>query len=221
MAVEDSRACVRFILCSTGLRPTPPDPPPPPPTPPPIPITQHAEKMTCNIYGHYEWTTSGQEAVLVHSIQDLSIRDHTCWSKRQVSFSQMIEMGRVGPGNLAACQIMCRRDPDCTHTFEWKVDPKRNSGSIKTPTPGHYCMKVAGICSDTADPACQFKGVTTMERYTGCGERHSCIEIHLQNFHYLSGKYCFQGENAARRSQGPVYFKHGMTPQARALAPLA
>ncbi|CAE7553890.1 unnamed protein product [Symbiodinium natans] len=52
-----------------------------------------------------------------------------------------------------------------------------------------------------------------MERYTGCGERHSCIEIHLQNFHYLSGKYCFQGENAARRSQGPVYFKHGMTPQ--------
>ncbi|CAE7443578.1 unnamed protein product [Symbiodinium sp. CCMP2592] len=170
---------------------------------------QKAKKMTCNIYGHYEWTLSGQRAVLAHSIQNLSIRDHTCWAIRKVGFAKYKKIRAVGKGprGMVACMNHCRRDPSCTHIgiFTFK------SGT-------RWCIRADGICSDSKDDACRYKDRVVRERYTGCGERHSCLAVFIANFNYLSGKYCFQGENAAGESQGPVYFKRGQTPQARAMA---
>jgi hypothetical protein len=63
-------------------------------------------------------------------------------------------------------------------------------------------------------PACpDLQEQWVYEDYPGCGERGSCIDIKVPNFHYVSGKYCPRGENVEVAGQGPVYFKQGLTKQ--------
>ena len=63
-------------------------------------------------------------------------------------------------------------------------------------------------------PACpDLQEQWVYEHYPGCGERGSCIDIKVPNFHYVSGKYCPRGENVEVAGQGPVYFKQGLTKQ--------
>ncbi|CAE7197775.1 unnamed protein product, partial [Symbiodinium natans] len=148
--------------------------------------------LQCTIFGHYEWAPMGHGSVITHRLS-MELRDHTCWAQQVRSFSSRIDKGQQSEN---ACRSLCRSEAYCTH---WALD-------------GGSCYFYRGLCKGSlADNfACVHKHVTVTERYPGCGERHSCVDIQLPGYHYISGKYCPVGENAAV-ALGPVYFKEGLT----------
>eukprot|EP00439_Symbiodinium_sp_Y106_P014738 s3506_g2.t1 len=157
------------------------------------PVRRTVGPLQCTIFGHYEWSSARQGGVVSHRLT-MEFRDHTCWAKTQQSFGSRIDKGHASE---SACRSKCRGELYCTH---WAVD-------------GGKCFFYSGLCksSDVDDFACTLKHVWVTARYPGCGERHSCVDLKLPGHHYASGKYCPGGENVASASQGPVYFKKGLT----------
>lgn len=149
--------------------------------------------LQCTIFGHYEWLPAGQGPVLTHSLQ-LELRDQTCWAKKRLSFAHRYHKGSRSKND---CRSLCRADATCSHFHLLNNE----------------CYFFSGICKRPNDFACQHKEQWVYEHYPGCGERGSCIDIKVPNFHYVSGKYCPRGENVEVAGQGPVYFKQGLTKQ--------
>ncbi|CAE7770459.1 ath, partial [Symbiodinium sp. CCMP2592] len=157
------------------------------------PVRRTVGPLQCTIFGHYEWSSARQGGIVSHRLT-MEFRDHTCWAKTQQSFGSRIDKGHASE---SACRSKCRGELYCTH---WAVD-------------GGKCFFYSGLCksSDVDDFACTLKHVWVTARYPGCGERHSCVDLKFPGHHYVSGKYCPGGENAASAAQGPVYFKRGLT----------
>ncbi|CAE7276575.1 unnamed protein product [Symbiodinium natans] len=149
---------------------------------------RRAVSTSCTIFGHYEWAPTGDGPTLTHRL-NMEFRDHTCWAYRSLSFAR-----RATKSGTSACRTQCRSEPHCTHY-------RSESGK---------CHFYSGVCTDSSDFGCTYKKVGVLERYPGCGERNGCLHLELKGHHYLSGRYCPGGENAASSGQGPVYFKKGL-----------
>ena len=152
--------------------------------------------LKCTIFGHYEWVPAGAGPVLTHRLS-IELRDQTCWAQRTQSFANRVLQDLQGHQSEDACRSLCRGRANCTH---WGMY-------------GGKCHFYSSVCksANINDYDCAHKNVLVTERYPGCGERHSCVDIKLPGYHYISGKYCPAGENSASAAQGPLYFKTGLT----------
>jgi len=153
--------------------------------------TRRKISTSCTIFGHYEWSPTGQGPVLTHRLS-MEFRDHTCWAERKLSFAH-----RATKAGNPNCRAQCRSESYCTH---YRLE-------------GSNCQFYSGVCADSSNFVCVYKDVGVVERYPGCGERNGCLHLELKGHHYLSGRYCPGGENSASSGQGPVYLKKGLVKQ--------
>ena len=92
---------------------------------------------------------------------------------------------------LASCKTLCKSRPQCTHI------------KLESST----CYEYGYTGADISD----YSDVETWARYPSCGERSSCLNLTIEEFHYLSGEYCPYGESAF--ANGQVFLKLGRTEQ--------
>ena len=69
------------------------------------------------------------------------------------------------------------------------------------------CYEYGYTGADISD----YLDVETWARYPSCGERSTCLNLTIEDFHYLSGEYCPYGESAF--ADGQVFLKLGRTEQ--------
>ena len=97
----------------------------------------------------------------------------------------------TGSQTLASCKALCKSRPQCTHI------------ALESST----CYEYGYIGADISD----YSDVETWARYPSCGERSTCLNLTIAEFHYLSGEYCPYGESAF--ANGQVFLKLGRTEQ--------
>ena len=90
---------------------------------------------------------------------------------------------------MASCKTLCKSKPQCTHI------------ALESST----CYEYGYTGADISD----YSDVETLARYPSCGERSTCLNLTIENFHYLSGEYCPYGESAF--ADGQVFLKLGRT----------
>lgn len=97
----------------------------------------------------------------------------------------------TGSQTIASCKTLCKLRPQCTHI------------ALESST----CYEYGYTGADISD----YSDVETWARYPSCGERSTCLNLTIANFHYLSGEYCPYGESAF--ANGQVFLKLGRTEQ--------
>ena len=170
--------------------------------------TRRTIDMDCVFYGHYEWSPVEQGAIITTSIK-IQLRDSMCWASKKRAFTEFVlkydDFYYKKYGSLPSvakwhedCRSLCRSTPTCSH---YSI---RQAGNLGCWFAGPRCTGLTHSCIESE----------VVEKYPGCGERHSCLDLQVPNHYYLSGRYCFAGENVEEEGQGPVYYKHGHTRQA-------
>ena len=153
--------------------------------------TRQSLALELTLFAHYEWMPLGRGPVLAYTLP-IEVRDNTCWLQQHgLKFGARSVL--APSSDMAVCKAKCRSRPQCSHI------------AVQSGT----CYEYSQLCDEHG--GCAYSGVSAQMRFPSCGERSICLDVQVGGYHYLSGEYCPNGENA--KSGGLVYRKSGPTEQ--------